>query len=128
MTPRTSRVHWLQSGLPHVRQKATAATSLCVAQFIRTSCTWSPTLQADRSRRDPEDCRPELADSPFGCNCAPASARAVVLCRSCVLSVGPVQALRAEFAGWHEPSHSVQEPSGCCRNSGSPGPAYCSTC
>src|ERR1700686_1784340 len=85
MTPRTSRVQLLQSGLPQVRQKATAATSLCVAQFIRTSCTWSPTLQADRDNEDmsPGERWPESDDYRSDCSCAPASARAVVLCRSC---------------------------------------------
>ena len=38
-----------------VRQNATAAVSLCVAQFIPTSCTWSPTRQADRLQMDPAE-------------------------------------------------------------------------
>jgi len=41
-----------QSGLPQVRQNATAAVSLCAAQFIRTSRKWSPTLQADPDLTD----------------------------------------------------------------------------
>src|SRR5580700_7402032 len=101
MTPRTSRVQFPQRGLPQVRQKATAAISGCVAQFIRTSCTWSPTLQADPDLTDPDltdpdsseqrlmdpaERRPARDDSRSGCSCDPASARAVVLCRSYGLS------------------------------------------
>src|ERR1700691_2104331 len=113
MTPRTSRVQVPQSGLPQVRQKATAAISLWVEQFIRTSCAWSPTLQADpdltdpdstspdltdpdstdQRQMDPEERRPEQHDCRSGYSCAPASARAVVLCRPCGLSL-PVRIRR----------------------------------
>src|SRR5208282_1660494 len=96
MTPRTSRVQLPQSGLPQVRQKATAAISGCVAQFIRTSCTWSPTLQADphladpdatnQRQMDPAERWPESDGFRSGYNRDPASARAVVLCRSWGLS------------------------------------------
>src|SRR6516162_8590354 len=42
MTPRTSRVHVLHSGLPHVRQYATAGTSTWLAQFIWFSYSAGP--------------------------------------------------------------------------------------
>src|SRR5271167_4420737 len=65
MTPRTSRVHTLHMGLPHVRQYATAGTSTWLAQFILFSCSAGPVgLPAQLQT----DIWPASAGSRHGCS------------------------------------------------------------
>src|ERR1019366_6470572 len=125
MTPRTSRVHVLHIGLPHVRQYATAGISTWLAQFIYFSSSAGPVgLLAHL----PPDSAPALAGSLRGCSSGTCGSALVRHPSSDCLACSVPPASRASRCAANRARETQSHtPGACFRNNALPALPWSST-
>src|ERR1035441_3270389 len=114
MTPRTSRVHVLHIGLPHVRQYATAGISTWLAQFIYFSSSAGPVGSLALL---PPDNSPALAGWLPGCSSGTYGlALGLHPSSDCLACLVPPASRASRYAANRAHETRSHTPGGCFRN------------